>query len=190
MSGRDLSDKAEREQAAAELEALLFAANRPLAPGFLAKRIYIEESQAVGLLRALAAELEKPSRGLQLREAAGKWRLETKPGHEEVIASLRVERGEKPLSQPALEALAVVALRQPVTTEEVTVTRGIDSTGTLDTLRRRRLIVRAEQRGTAGRAAHWRTTQHFLEQFGLASLEELYRGGRLEKLFEGVYKGS
>jgi len=50
MSGRDLSDKAEREQAEAELEALLFAANRPLAPAFLAKRIYIEESQAVELL--------------------------------------------------------------------------------------------------------------------------------------------
>jgi segregation and condensation protein B len=81
--------------------------------------------------------------------------------------------GARLLTEQALETLAVVALRLPVTTEEVTAIRGAESYGTIETLRRQKLVARSEQRVAEGRAARWRTTQHFLDQFGLANLEEL-----------------
>ena len=187
MARRNLENEDERKQARAEMEALLFAASRPLSGVLIARRLYIEEGEAIEMLGRLQQELRDPSRGLQLREAAGKWRLETKPELEEVIASERVQRGEKPLTEQALEALAVVALKQPVTTEEVTVIRGAESYGAIETLRRHKLIAKAEPRGTERRAAHWRTTQHFLDLFGLADLKELYKEGRIERVFGEMY---
>ena len=183
MTRRDLDDPRERAAALGDLEALLFAASRPLSLPEIGRRLYLEEPQASELVDMLQTELNQPARGLQLREAGAKWRLETKPDREDVVASLRAERGARPLTEQALETLAVVALRQPVTTEEVTAIRGAESYGTIETLRRQKLVARSEQRSADGRAARWRTTQHFLDQFGLVSLEELYREGRIEKLF-------
>jgi segregation and condensation protein B len=183
MTRRDLDDPEEKAAALGDLEALLFAAARPLSLAEIARRLYLEEPRAAELVDLLDQELSRPERGLQLREAGAKWRLETRPDREDIVAGLRAERGARPLTGQALETLAVVALRQPVTTEEVSAIRGAESYGTIETLRRQRLIARAEQRTAEGRAARWRTTQHFLDQFGLANLEELYREGRIQKLF-------
>lgn len=183
MTRRDLDDPREKAAALGDLEALLFAAARPLALPEIARRLYLEELQAAELVDLLHKELSRPERGLQLRHAGAKWRLETKPDREDVVAGLRFERGARPLTEQALETLAVVALRQPVTTEEVTAIRGTESYGTIETLRRQKLVARSEQRIAEGRAARWRTTQHFLDQFGLANLEELYREGRIETIF-------
>ena len=187
MARRNLENEGERKQTQAELEALLFAASRPLSAALIARRLYIEENEAAEHLGRFQDELRDPSRGLQLREVAGKWRLETKPELEDVIAGERVQRGEKPLTEQALEALAVVALKQPVTTEEVTVIRGAESYQTIETLRRHKLIAKAEPRGAEGKAARWRTTQHFLDLFGLADLQELYKEGRIERVFGEMY---
>jgi chromosome segregation and condensation protein ScpB len=89
-------------------------------------------------------ELARPGRGRQLREIAGKWQLEPRADREEIVSALRVERGGRPLLGQALETLAAVALRQPVSTEEVTTIWGAESYATLETLRRRRLIVRVD----------------------------------------------
>jgi segregation and condensation protein B len=183
MTRRDLNEAQERATALGDLEALLFAAARPLSLAEIARRLYLEEPQAAVLVDLLGHQLSRPERGLQLREAGTKWRLETKADREDVVAPLRAERGARPLTEQALETLAVVALRQPVTTEEVTAIRGTESYGTIETLRRQKLVARAEQRTGAGRGARWRTTQHFLEQFGLGNLEELYREGRIETIF-------
>ena len=187
MARRNLENENERKQAKAELEALLFAASRPLSAALIAKRLYLEENEAAEMLGWFQEELRDPSRGLQLRDAAGKWRLETKPELEDVIAGERVKRGEKPLTEQALEALAVVALKQPVTTEEVTAIRGTESYQTIETLRRHKLIAKVEPRGAEGKAARWRTTQHFLDLFDLADLKELYKEGRIEAAFKSVY---
>ena len=187
MARRNFEYAGERKQARAELEALLFAASRPLSAALIAKRLYLEEGEATEMLGWFQEELRDPSRGIQLRDAAGKWRLETKPELEDVIAGERVKRGERPLTEQALEALAVVALKQPVTTEEVTVIRGTESYGAIETLRRHKLIAKAEPRGIESRAARWRTTQQFLELFGLADLQELYKEGRIEAAFKSVY---
>ena len=183
MTRRDLNEAQERATALGDLEALLFAAARPLSLPEIARRLYLEEPQAAELVDLLDQELSRPERGLQLRDAGAKWQLETKLDREDVVAGLRAERGARPLTEQALETLAVVALRQPVTTEEVTEIRGAESYGTIVTLRRQKLVARSEQRSADGRAARWRTTQHFLDQFGLANLEELYHEGRIEKIF-------
>jgi segregation and condensation protein B len=183
MNRRDLDDPEERAAALGDLEALLFAAARSLSLAEIVRRLYLDELQAAELLELLDRQLCRPGRGLQLREAGAKWQLETKPDREDIVAGLRAERGARPLTDQALETLAVVALRQPVTTEEVTAIRGAESYATIETLRRQKLVARSEQRVVEGRAARWRTTQHFLEQFGLANIEELYREGRIEKLF-------
>jgi segregation and condensation protein B len=190
MIRRDLDSPEERAAALGDLEALLFAAARPLSLAEIARRLYLDELQAAELVDLLDRQLSRPGRGLQLREAGAKWQLETKPDREDIVAGLRAERGARPLTDQALETLAVVALRQPVTTEEVTAIRGTESYGTIETLRRQKLVARSEQRSAEGRAARWRTTQHFLEQFGLANIEELYREGRIEKLFGSSLAGA
>ena len=189
MTRRNLDDPQEKAAALGDLEALLFAAARPLSLPEIARRLYLEELQAAELVDLLDQELSRPERGLQLRDAEAKWQLETRADREDVIAGLRAERGARPLTEQALETLAVVALRQPVTTEEVTAIRGAESYGTIVTLRRQKLVARSEQRSADGRAARWRTTQHFLDQFGLANLEELYREGRIEKIFGNLLGG-
>ena len=164
-----------------DLEALLFAAGRPLALPEIARRLALGEPEARSLVARMEEELARPGRGLQLREAAGKWRLETRADREAVVAGLRAERGERPLSPQALETLAAVALRQPVTTDEVTRMRGAESYAALDTLRRRRLIARVENE--AGGAARWRTTRYFLEAFGLRHPAEIAQSERLAAVF-------
>jgi segregation and condensation protein B len=167
--------------ALADLEALLFAAGRPLALAEIARRLALGEPEARALLARMDDELARPGRGLQLRETAGKWRLETRADREEIVSALRVERGERPLSAQALETLAAVALRQPVSTEEVTAIRGAESYATLETLRRRRLIARVDPE--PGRAGRWRTTRYFLELFGLRHPAEIAQSDRMAGVF-------
>ncbi len=168
---------AQLEDALGELEALLFAAARPLTAVQIARRLSLDEPQAEALLALLAARLQQPSRGLQLRHTGTGWRLETKPQHSEIIAAERTARREKPLTAQALEVLAVIALAQPVTTEDVSRTRGAESYASIETLRRHGLVAIAESRGPAGKAARWRTTQRFLDRLGLKNLDELAQQG-------------
>ena len=165
-----------------DLEALLFAASRPLGISEIARRLALGELEARALVVRMVDELARPGRGLQLREAAGKWRLETRPDREAIVSALRIARGERSLSSQALETLAAVALRQPVTTEEVTAIRGAESYAALVTLRRRRLVARVEDPGD-GRAARWRTTRYFLEVFGLHHPAEIARSEQMAAVF-------
>jgi len=96
------------------------------------------------------------------------------------------ERKTKPITSQALETLAIVALKQPVSTGDINAIRGIESAGTIQTLRNRKLIVRAARLGPR-RERIWRTTQLFLDTFGLGSLDELYKEGRMEEVFASVY---
>ena len=170
------------ESRAGALEAILFVSPRPLSAKLLAGRLGLTEAEVLTLLGKYAEALRSPSRGLQLRETNGSWRLETKPEHAAMIRAARAEREERPLSAPALEALAVVALRQPVATDEVNAIRGLDSAATLDTLHKRKMIAKTHDPSVA-KGSLWRTTQNFLDLFGLASLADLYRGNKLERVF-------
>jgi segregation and condensation protein B len=164
---------------AAFYEALLFIAERPLSTAELAELSGVSRTEAESTLGRLAEDLAERGRGLRLQQMDGAWQLATAP---EVGARLAAyaAREEARLTPAALEALAVVAYRQPCTRGEVDRVRGVDSDYVLRSLLHRRLVVEVGRRDTPGRPILYGTTFTFLERFGLTSLEELPPIGSIE----------
>jgi segregation and condensation protein B len=153
-------------------EALLFIAERPLATAELAELGGVPKLQAEAELSALAERLEEDERGIRLQHHDDAWQLVTAP---EVGARLAAyaAREEARLSPAALEALAVIAYRQPCTRGDVERVRGVDSDYVIRSLLHRRLVVEVGRRDTPGRPVLFGTTFTFLERFGLTSIEDL-----------------
>jgi segregation and condensation protein B len=160
------------EEIGAFFEALLFIAERPLTTSEMAQLAGVPAVQAEAGLAALAEDLAEDQRGLRLQRAGDEWQLVTAP---EVGARLATyaAREEARLSPAALEALAVVAYRQPCTRGDVERVRGVDSDYVIRSLLHRRLIAEIGRRDTPGRPALFATTFTFLERFGLTSLDDL-----------------
>lgn len=154
------------------LEALLFIAERPLTSAEMGELAGVPRHEAEGALAALAEHLEADGRGLRLQRHDHAWQLVTAP---EVGARLAAyaARDEARLSTAALEALAVVAYRQPCTRGDVERVRGVDSDYVIRSLLHRRLVVELGRRDTPGRPVLFGTTFTFLERFGLTSLDDL-----------------
>ncbi len=153
-------------------EALLFIAERPLTTAELGELGGVPGPHAEAALAALAADLEDAGRGLRLQRMDDAWQLVTAPEVGQRLAAYAA-REEARLSPAALEALAVVAYRQPCTRGEVERVRGVDSDYVLRSLLHRRLIAEVGRRDTPGRPILYGTTFTFMERFGLTSLEEL-----------------
>ena len=153
-------------------EALLFIAERPLTSAELAELGGVPRVQADATLAALGDELEAGGRGLRLQRADDAWQLVTAPAVGGRLAAYAA-REEARLSPAALEALAIVAYRQPCTRAEVDRVRGVDSDYVIRSLLHRRLIVEVGRRDTPGRPVLFGTTFTFLERFGLTSTEDL-----------------
>ena len=170
----------------AKIEALRVAFDYAIPIRVLAECLEITEDEADEALREFEADLMAADRGIQLRRRAHGVRIETKPQYTGLIGRLLPERKPKPITSQALETLAIVALKQPVSTGDINAIRGIESAGTIQTLRNRKLIARSAHLGPR-RERIWRTTPQFLETFGLASLDELYKEGRMEEVFASVY---
>jgi segregation and condensation protein B len=153
-------------------EALLFIAERPLATAELAELGSVPKLQAEATLAALAEQLADDGRGLRIQHHDDAWQMVTAP---EVGARLAAyaAREEARLSPAALEALAVVAYRQPCTRGDVERVRGVDSDYVIRSLLHRRLVVEVGRRDTPGRPVLFGTTFTFLERFGLTSLDDL-----------------
>jgi segregation and condensation protein B len=153
-------------------EALLFIAERPLVTAELAELGAVPRLHAEAALTALAEELDAAGRGLRLQRLDDAWQLVTAP---EVGARLAAyaAREEARLSPAALEALAVIAYRQPCTRSDVERVRGVDSDYVIRSLLHRRLVAEVGRRDTPGRPMLFGTTFTFLERFGLTSLEDL-----------------
>ena len=160
------------EELGAFFEALLFIAERPLTTGEMGQLAGVPPVQAEGALATLAEDLADDGRGLRLQRHDDAWQLVTAP---EVGARLAAyaAREEARLSPAALEALAVVAYRQPCTRGDVDRVRGVDSDYVIRSLLHRRLIAEIGRRDTPGRPALFATTFTFLERFGLTSLDDL-----------------
>jgi segregation and condensation protein B len=160
------------EELGAFFEALLFIAERPLTTGEMAQLAGVPPVQAEGALATLAEDLADDGRGLRLQRHDDAWQLVTAP---EVGARLAAyaAREDARLSPAALEALAVVAYRQPCTRGDVDRVRGVDSDYVIRSLLHRRLIAEIGRRDTPGRPALFATTFTFLERFGLTSLDDL-----------------
>jgi segregation and condensation protein B len=154
------------------LEALLFIAERPLTGGQLAELAGVPRAQADAALAGLANDLADDHRGLRLQRMDDAWQLATAPEVGGRLAEYAA-REEARLTPAALEALAVVAYRQPCTRGEVERVRGVDSDYVLRSLLHRRLVVEMGRRDTPGRPILYGTTFAFLERFGLTSLDDL-----------------
>nr|WP_268918841.1 SMC-Scp complex subunit ScpB [Actinomyces trachealis] len=166
----------ERLRAAAE--AILMVAEEPVSDAVLGEALGIEEPQAHALMESLAAEYNGMSefagsrpRGFVLRPVAGGWRLASSPEYSELVERFVVGGATARLSQAALETLAVIAYRQPITRGRVAAVRGVNVDSVVRTLLSRGLIVEDGQE-TSG-ALLYRTTTEFLEYMGLRSIKEL-----------------
>lgn len=160
------------EDLEAFFEALLFIAERPLATTEIAELGGVPRLQAEATLAGLAADLEAAGRGLRLQRNEDAWQLVTAPDVGSRLAAYAA-REEARLSPAALEALAVIAYRQPCTRGDVERVRGVDSDYVIRSLLHRRLVAEIGRRDTPGRPILFGTTFTFLERFGLTSLDDL-----------------
>ena len=179
----------------AQLEALIYATETPITLEQMTALVK-ETVTATGIsddaeiksrvrscLEELVAEYSGPDHGIEIRQVAGGYRMSTKPEQHEVVRSFA--KSLKPpirLSLPALETLAVIAYKQPVTVPEINDIRGVDSGGVIGTLLDRKLITTAGRKQVIGRPILYKTTKEFLMRFGLKDVNELPSMEEFEKL--------
>ena len=165
-----------REQTEASVEAfyeaLLFVAERPLRTSELAELAGVPPVQAEAELASLAEGLVAANRGLRVQRHDDAWQMVTAPEVGRRLATYAA-REEARLSPAALEALAVIAYRQPCTRGDVERVRGVDSDYVIRSLLHRRLVTELGRRDTPGRPILFGTTFTFLERFGLTSTDDL-----------------
>ncbi len=166
----------------AALEALLFSSDQPLPLALLAESLDSGPDAVSEALVTLDREYREREAGVQLREIAGGWMLSTAPEHAEWVGRLLRGKKKMRLSRAALEALAIIAYKQPVTKTEVEAIRGVDTTGVLATLLERNLVTIRGRSKVVGRPLLYGTTPEFLDYFGLKDLTELPRPEELRAL--------
>jgi len=154
----------------------------------------LEKAELRGLLKPvleeLIAEFDREDRGIEIRQVAGGYRMSTKPEHHDVVRAFA--KSLKPpirLSLPALETLAVIAYKQPVTVPEIGEIRGVDASGVIGTLLERKLITTAGRKAVVGRPMLYKTSKDFLIRFGLKDLNELPSLEEFEKLAASEMEG-
>jgi segregation and condensation protein B len=156
------------------VEGLLFAAgDEGLSLQQIASVLEIKEEQAKEIISALKEEYERGQRGIQLVELAGVFQLATKKEHAPYLKKLVESPSSTSLSQAALETLAIIAYRQPITRAEIEEIRGVKSDKPIQTLMARALIKEVGRAEGTGRPILYGTTKEFLDYFGLKTLEEL-----------------
>ena len=156
------------------LEALLFASDTPVELVTVREVLELPSPDAArDLVDTLGARLRAEGRALQLIEVGGGFRLVTRPEVAPWLVKLARARTRQRLSRPALETLAIIAYRQPVSRPEVDAVRGVNSEGVLDNLLERRLVRIAGRKDSPGRPFLYETTRDFLVAFGLRDLAEL-----------------
>jgi segregation and condensation protein B len=186
----------------AQLEAIIYAAETPITSDqifHLVKESVIAEgaagdpeikSRVRAALEELAADYASQAHGIEIRQVAGGYRMSTKPEQHELVRSFA--KSLKPpirLSLPALETLAVIAYKQPVTVPEISEIRGVDSGGVIATLLDRKLITTAGRKQVIGRPILYKTTKEFLMRFGLKDVNELPSMEEFEKLVAESFQG-
>lgn len=164
------------------LEALLFSSDQPLPLSLLAESLDAGADDVTAALQALDQECTARGAGVQVREIAGGWIFVTAPEHAEWVGRLLRGKKRMRLSRAALETMAIIAYKQPVTKSEVEAIRGVDSTGVLATLLERNLVTIRGRSKVVGRPLLYGTTPEFLDYFGLKDLSELPRPEELRAL--------
>lgn len=155
------------------IEALIFASPEPLTPKTLFKLLESEPKEDVETALALLRQDYDHPGGLQLVEVAGGYQIVTRPELHEYVRRLFHERTSSKLSVQALETLAVIAYKQPITAPEITEIRGVNTSGVLNTLIDRKLVKIVGRKNVVGRPFMYATTRDFLDKFGLNDLTDL-----------------
>lgn len=187
----------------AQLEAVIYAAETPIPlehilplvkDSILAEAPGIDDTEVKSRIRAALEELitdySASSHGIEIRQVAGGYRMSTKPEQHDVVRTFA--KSLKPpirLSLPALETLAVIAYKQPVTVPEISEIRGVDSGGVIATLLDRKLITTAGRKAVIGRPILYKTSREFLLRFGLKDIGELPSMEEFEKLLAESFQG-
>src|SRR5438477_12534671 len=175
----------------AKIEAIIYAAETPITldqiVGLVKESETGDETDLRSRVRAAIEELtvdySSENHGIELRPIANGYRMSTKPEQHDLVRSFA--KSLKPpirLSLPALETLAVIAYKQPVTVPEISEIRGVDSSGVIGTLLDRKLITTAGRKAVIGRPILYKTTKEFLLRFGLKDVGELPSMEEFEKL--------
>lgn len=161
-------------QLKAILEAIVYVTDEPLSAQQMAAALERPIDLVKRLLDELVEEFAAPGHGLSIREVAGGYKMATKAEHHEAVRAF-VKKLTPPLklSLAALETLAVIAYKQPVTTPEIMEIRGVQGASVLQTLLDRKLIAEAGRKSVVGKPILYKTTKEFLVQFGLKDLSEL-----------------
>jgi len=156
------------------LEAIIYAADEPATIEQLAQALGEEKIVVQAALDELVASYATEERGIEIRAVAGGYKMYTKPQHHDVVRRfIKSLRPPLRLSMPALETLAVIAYKQPVTGPEISEIRGVNSSGVLATLLDKRLITTAGRKEVMGRPILYKSSKEFLMRFGLSDLQEL-----------------
>ena len=154
------------------LEAILMVVDEPVRDVTLAQVTERPTDEVAAALRGLAAEYDEQNRGFELREVAGGWRFYTRASAAAYVEKFVLDGQQARLTQAALETLAVVAYRQPVSRARVSAVRGVNVDGVMRTLLARGLVEEAGHDGEGG-STLYRTSSYFLERLGLRSIDQL-----------------
>jgi segregation and condensation protein B len=162
------------EERRAALEAIIYAADEPATIEQLARALGEEKLAVQASLDELVASNACEERGIEIRKVAGGYKLFTKPQQHDVVRRfIKSLRPPLRLSMPALETLAVIAYKQPVTSPEISEIRGVNTAGVISTLLDKHLITTAGRKEVMGRPILYKTSKEFLMRFGLSDLDEL-----------------
>ena len=166
----------EPKELRAALEAILFVSSDPIKVDELIEAFSDAGREAIQTqLEEIRASLDEHAGGFMLEQTAGGWRLATRAEHDSVLKKFFARKGENRMSIAALETLAIVAYRQPITAPEVSEIRGVNSTAVIRTLLERRMIRVSGRKNVVGSPFLYRTTKEFLVHFGLNDIRDLPR---------------
>ena len=156
------------------LEAIIYVADEPATVDQLASVLGEEKHVVRAALDELVASFASDERGVEIRAVAGGYRVYSKPQHHDLVRRfIKSLRPPLRLTMPALETLAVIAYKQPVTQPEIQEIRGVNCAGVIETLLEKRLITTAGRKQVIGRPILYRTSKDFLMRFGLGDVDEL-----------------
>ena len=174
LSERAAGTETEDTRLKAIIEAAIYITEEPLLPKQMAEALAQPIERIEAILSALVAEYALPERGLSIRELAGGYKMGTKAEHhDELRGFVKKLKPQLKLSLAALETLAMIAYKQPITSPEIMEIRGVQGAGVLKTLLDRKLITAAGRKAVVGKPVLYKTTKEFLIQFGLKDLSEL-----------------
>ena len=171
------------------VEALLFSSSRPVREAELAEAVEASPQAVAEALASLAEDADVPARGIRLERVAAGWRFVTRPEFDSLLRRFHEVTERSRLSLAALETLAIIAYRQPITLPEIQEIRGVNSSSVLTTLLEKKLVTTSGRKPVVGSPFLYRTTRDFLVRFGLNEIEDLPQPDELAEDLAATVEG-